>query len=429
MTEPVDEPRNDLDTALAGLRETIRRGVSGPDAAVLRARAQHQLRVRRITTAGVTTGVVLALALGGNALVQPITSPPIPPAASPTETPPTPPTVAPSPRPSPVPPEPLDDPIVDVDWRNATIAIPPAGGCPQGPVTFIAVSDIYPNAVGPTDSYPRVAISATNAAYGDLTGDGRAEAVISAGCFADAEDSGDGKTRLLVVAREPDGALTGMAWVGPPGADFQSWWLVGNRLLVGAGPGTTSAENQFPHVPGLALAYQWDGQRFTGWEPAPEYPPAVPVDSAQTGAPVRLGPAVASGLGCPDVELRLTRSTDSWIGSEGGAGTSYTIPAQSASAAILPSQQFLFDLDHTGDRLLVTSVGCALVGGSTSSGLAVFERAGDGWQGISLLTRRGHEPQWWWMDSGRLSVEWLGAGTQPQQAYEWTGTVLEPVDG
>lgn len=174
-------------------------------------------------------------------------------------------------------------------------------------------------------------LNATHAAFGDLTGDGRAEAVVEASCATSAEGltSGHGQ-QLLVVTRADDGTLVGLGWAGPPSAEFLSYWVSDRRLLIDADPGTTNAEDHFPHVPGLALTYQWDGGQLTGWDPAPEYPAIVPLDPEQTGAPVRLRPAVASGLGCPDVELRLVSSSEDWGGTQRVAGATYTVPARYA---------------------------------------------------------------------------------------------------
>lgn len=447
MTEPVDEPRDDLDIALAGLRETIHRGVSGPDAAALRARAQHQLRVRRITTAGVTTAVVLALALGGNALVQPTTSPPIPPAASPTETP----LVAPSPRPSPVPPEPLDDPIVEVDWRNATITIPPREGCPSGVITFGQDPEEHSAdwaAFGPSDSYPRIVIDASLRPYGDLTGDGRAEAVLGATCVAGTEDLGDGRRELMVVARTEAGGLQALGWVGRRGAVYHAYWVADGYLYTEARePGSREPGSQVGEdvdaAPGAALRYRWDGAGFSDPELAPEYRPIVPVTDGGSAAPVRPTAAVASWFGCPDAELRFTFGEPSFQGdlpvreySATGGWATYVI-TDSASP-------YLLDLDRTGARLLVLPLACTGADGWTRHGLAVFEPAGDGWRGISVLLTRtvaetaagpayGDVPIGWeWTPEGQLWVTWQAADEDRVVAitpYEWTGTVLEQVDG
>jgi hypothetical protein len=424
------EPHDDLAGALHELRGEIRDVVPVPEADSLRARASHQLRVRRAATAVVAAAAVVAVALGGNTLLRPTAGPPAPPVDSPRPSvvpspEPSRPPVTPSPRPVPVTPEPLDDPITEVDWRNATITLPPKDGCPDGPVSFIAVSDIFPNALGPADGFPKIMLSATNAAYGDLTGDGRAEAVVEASCATSEEglNNGDGG-QLLVVAREDDGTLVGLDWVGPSGAAYLSYWIIGGRLLIDADPGPVGAADYFPRVPGLALAYQWDGNGFAGWEPAAEYPPIVPLQPGQTGPPVRLR-AVAGGLRCQDAELRMWRSASGSGGAQTGDGSLYSVPA-------MPGQQYLFDLDNTGDRLLVTALTCVTANRATRYGLAVFERAGEGWQGISVLVSPdGHEPGAWRAEGEEVIVDWQephGGDEARPVSYRWNGTELIPMD-
>jgi hypothetical protein len=416
------EPHEDLAGAMHELRHEIRDLVRVPDAAGLRTRADHQLRVRRTATAVVAAAAVAAIAVGGATVLRPTAAPPAPadtptPSVSPTTPP-----VTPSPRPAPVTPEPLDDPIVEVDWRSATITLPPKDGCPDGPVSFIAVSDILPTAIGPADGFPKIMLDATQAAYGDLTGDGRAEAIVEASCATSDEDVDNGHGgQLLVVARADDGALAGLGWVGPSGATYLSYWIAGGRLLIDADPGTASEDDRFMRSPGLALAYEWDGNGFAGWQPAAEYPPIVPLRFGNTGSPVRLR-AVADGLRCQDAELRLWRSASGSGGAQTGDGSIYSVPAS-------PGQPYLLDLDRTGDRLLVTALSCTTANRATRYGLAVFERAGDGWQGISVLLSPepdGSLPASWSLAEDQLLVDWP-TGDDIFTAYRWTGTVFEPI--
>lgn len=429
------EPRDELAGAFHRLRGEISARVPAPPAAGLRARATHRLRVRRATTALVAALAVIVIAGGGNALLRP-TAGPQPPVDLPGPNRPPEPTqlpeptpllpLPPDPRPTPQEPAPLDDPIAEVDWGSATITVPPRDGCPTEPVRLTPVSDIFPNGIGPADGFPKLTLDATGAGYGDLTGDGQAEAVVLAGCASSGEalSSGHDGSRLLAVARQDDGTLTGLAWVGPAGADFHSWWLVGDRLLIDADPWVVSAEDHFPRLPGLALSYRWQGSGFDdAWEPAPEYPPVLPLDGEGPGAPVQPRPAVSSALGCPDAELRFAQTGGGWIAAAPGA--SYTIPVR-------PHQPFLFDLDRTGQRLLVVGLFCTRTDGVTQHGLAVFEPAGDGWQGISVLRHpAGYQPGSWRMDGELVAVEWVepGGRVQPPKTFRWNGTYLEPTSG
>jgi hypothetical protein len=404
MTDHHDE----LATALDALRGEVRDLVPVPDAAGLRARATHRLRVRRVTTAVVAAAAVTAIAVGGNTLLRP-TAVPAPPAESTSQ------------RPVPISPEPPDDPIAEVGWESATIDMPPREGCPDGPVTFQPVSDIHPTGIGPVGgAYPQVSIDANEVAYADLGG--QVVAVLQATCDAAPSEDRVLDQLLLAVIRETGGSLRGVGWLDPPGTAILSYWVAGHRLVAevysvapGDGLGTT---------PGLAFAIALDGGTFDGWEQAAEYPPVVPPDLDGPGAPVRPGGAVATGLDCPDQEIRFGNSIDvlewPWLAST-DTDASYGLPRHD------DAQPYLFDLDRTGQRLLVLALSCLPLGGSPTHGLAVLERAGEGWQGIGVLTRRGLQPSRWWIDGDRFMVEWRGSGVQQETAYRWTGTLFDPI--
>jgi hypothetical protein len=429
---------DDLTTAMQRLRAAVRDEVPVPPAAGLRVRATRQRRARRTATAVLAAAVVGALAIGGVQVIDLAAGPPAPPAGTPTPTStPTPtaaPEVTPSPRPVPLPlPEPPDDPIARVDWRNATITLPPQDGCPDGSVDFVAVSDIYPVAIGPPDGAPQLSIDATWAAYGDLTGDGVPEVVLPAGCrTSESVEDGDDDPVLLVVTRAADGTLTALGYVDAPGTIPLSWWVEDRALLVEAGAGTAGPGDDPPAPPGLVLRHSWTGGGFTGGEPAAEYPPLVPPDPGALPPPVRPRAAVAAALGCPDDELRFVAEPSGGLWSASASEALYVINAQRLRR--YPAlQRYLFDLDNTGDRLLVTAVACVEPDGTGREGIVVFERAGDGWQGISVLRhRRDAEPLAWYvsLDSflaggDLLQVEW--SGEQMPTTYRWNGTELAPV--
>jgi hypothetical protein len=431
----MSDPRDDLSDALHRLRGEVRQRVPMPAAAQLRTRAIHRLRVRRTATALVAAVAVAALVVGGNSLLNATAAPPGPPADTPTPSPP----VPPSPRPSPRPPEPSDDPITEVDWRTATITIPSHEGCPSGPITFAQDPGGHGAdwaAYGPGQDYPRLVIDAGRRPHGDLTGDDRAEAVISATCFADAEDSGDGQGQLLVVTRTEGGDLQALPWVGPRGAIYPDYWVADGYLYAEVYP---HLGEEFDWLPWAPLRYRWDGVGFDGPELAPDYPAIVSEDGG-AGAPVRPGAAVASGLGCPDRELRFAAGEPA---SEEPPLIGYAAAAGDATYTVSESPtQHLFDLDNTGARLLVTPLACTRADGTTTVGLAVFEPAGDGWRGISVLvtpavvetgdgTVAGDVPSEWELtQAGHLSVVWQAANRDRVMAitqYRWTGTVFEPI--
>jgi hypothetical protein len=447
----VTELPDDLTAALQRLRSEVRDRVPVPVAARVRARATHQLRVRRTTAALLAAATVAALAVGGAQLLPLAAAPPVlpvgppsptvtpmPTATAPSPGPPEVPAVAPSPRPAPLAVEPLDDPIAAVDWFEATIDVPPHEFCPSGPIRLARYTDeAFTAARAFVDGtvfevYPA---EVTPFTYGDLTGDGRPEVVMEVQCFLSDDGTGFGAGHgghLLVVSRDRAGGLTGLAWVGPGGADIMSVWVSDGRLLLYGDPWVADPEDIWTPVPGLALAYRWNGTGFDDWVPAPEYPPLMShIGPANPGAPV-LPRAVAGALGCPDVELRFRQDeVDSpheplTAAVATGGGATWVVPDRS---------YHLLDLDRTGDRLLVLAVECTDPDGWTRAGLAVFERAGDGWQGISVLTPPDGYQRVRFVQTIQddLVVDWdrvtpEGSGSGPPIAYRWTGTVLGPVD-
>lgn len=435
------------DRALNRLRDAITTGAVAPPAATLRTHARRWLRARQATAGGLAAVTVAAVALGGTAVWQPTAGPP--PAANPSG--------APSPT------APADAPIDQLDWTTATITLPPEHGCPSGPVGFVPQEQFtvphstegrrweWATAMGPADGFPAVALWLNQPpGFGDLTGDGRPEAVLRARCFP-TEDSVISGDALLVVTRQPDGTLAGLGWVGPPDdvrepywTSFLSYWVADGRLLVDAAlladPGTPRPD---PHPPGQALSYRWDGERLVDDGPAAEYPPLLPVGGEGAGPPVRLGP-VADGLGCPDAELRFTRDPTISLAAQpdldfSGGGAA---PAGDDTYRFRPNhyRQHLFDLDGSGQRRLLVTIKCWRTDGVRVEGLAVFERAGDGWQGVSVLpspTEPGrHYLVDWRPDGPDLVVSWTFDDSCAEcdrervadQRYRWTGSELAPVD-
>jgi hypothetical protein len=332
---------------------------------------------------------------------------------------------------------PPDDPITRVDWFDAAVTLPDSEYCPAGRVQFAP----FDSGAGP----PRnarvhadgkvidVLPDSASVAYGDVTGDGRIEVVLAVECFLSSTgtDFGSGHGGwLLAVARADDGTLTGLGFLGPRSADIQEVWVADGRVLMVGDPWTANPDDHFPGLPGLVLSYRWDGSRFVGWEPAADFPPIVPLDPSGIGPPA--GPrAVAAGLGCPDVELRFSRTDAEWGGTATAGDATFVIPSKIF-------QQHLFDLDNTGRRLLVTALACTGSDGWTREGLAVFERAGDGWQGISVLTPPPGldliDAGGWGTDlDGGFYVSWArpsgeGEWEADEIEYRWTGTVFEAVE-
>jgi hypothetical protein len=396
---------------------------------------------------------VVAVAVGGTSWLRLTAGPPAPPAGTPVPSSPAP---EPSPRPAPLAVEPVDDPIAEIDWGTATINVPPRDGCPSGAVTFVAREDFpivpdeavgwaYAPLLGPPEGFPAIGIEFTDSfAVGDLTGDGHAEAVLAATCHPDEDGGGYGET-LMVVAHDGSWALNVLGWINVP-AGHQGIWITDGQLFVQP-PQDSSGTDAAAAAPGLVLTYRWDSGEFVGGEPAGRYPPVLPAGGA-AGAPIRPG-IIAAQLGCPEAELRFGRPQPPSAAFTDAHGWSDFLGASTAEAGaatyelLVARSPHIVDLDRTGTRLLMAALACHRADGSVGHGLAVFEPAGDGWRGISIL-----QPEWdtlpgdyytldgWTPGPDLVEVSW--ALHPPPECDEcdveyvesmhrWTGTVLERV--
>ncbi len=429
-------PRFDPTGALHELRRAVHQAVPMPPAAQIRARVARRVRSRRTAAALAAAAAVAVLALGGAHLAG-FTAAPPPPATTPSPSPsptgepePTPSPVPPSPRPAPRTPVVPDDPITRVDWHGTvTLELPEArDGCPSGLLTFRDGMHGGPDG-------PGVALAVSDhPPYGDVIGDSRLETVVQALCFTSPESLGSGHGwQPLLVTPGDEGTLVGF-WVGPRGANIHDIWFDDGRVLMVGDPWTAGPEDHFPAVPGFVLAYAWDGTRFAGGQPAPDYPPIVWPDDTRRPAPVRPRAAVASALRCADDTLRFVEEPSGTLWDASSSTGLYVIQSRT-------SQQYLFDLDRTGDRLLVTALACVSNGPRKQDpetiveGVAVFERAGEGWQGISVRMppRPGLRVAQWGQEGDDVMISWFDP-TRPDGdvfniRYRWTGTELVPVGG
>jgi hypothetical protein len=141
-----------------------------------------------------------------------------------------------------------------VDWAGATIRMPELRDdkdCPAGAITLKAGE--WAEAGGHGPGTIRGSYADGPPTYGDLDGDGRAEAVVYVSCFAAGGDSGDSSGQLLVVNGR-GGALTGMGYVGPLAQVYGTLRVAGGRLRV-------TVTQKYSDVRQVRT-YRWDGRRF-----------------------------------------------------------------------------------------------------------------------------------------------------------------------
>ncbi len=141
-----------------------------------------------------------------------------------------------------------------VDWASATLRMPALrddDDCPVGSVSLTGGRWAESGEQGPGS----ITSSHTGGppTYGDLDGDGRAEAVVHVACWAAGGDSGDSSGQLLVVNGRT-GALVGMGYVGPLAQDY-------GRLRISDGRLTVTITQRYSDVR-QQRTYEWNGRRF-----------------------------------------------------------------------------------------------------------------------------------------------------------------------
>ena len=141
-----------------------------------------------------------------------------------------------------------------VDWAGATIRMPDRRDdkdCPLGSITLNAGKWKESGKQGPGEIRGSYQDGAPT--YGDLDGDGRAEAVVYVSCWAAGGDSGDSSGQLLVV-NGSSGSLVGMGYVGPLAQVY-------GALRVGEGRLRVTVTQKYSEVRQVR-SYRWDGRRF-----------------------------------------------------------------------------------------------------------------------------------------------------------------------
>jgi hypothetical protein len=388
----------DLETALRELRLAVGQAVTPPPPAAIRARAGQRRPARPIVIGLVAATAVISVLVGAAAVVRDVaTAPPQPGRPTPSIT------ARPDPRPSrsapswPVAPE--TDPITRVAWLEATISVPAHEGCPAGQVRLRD---------GESAGYPRLLLAkppsvGARPAHGDLTGDGRPEAVLYAECRLSAEDSGDGQGQLLAVTRNTNGALRALGWVGERGALYPEFWVAGGTLYADAVPWHTD----WGYSLGEALAYRWTGTRFEA------------VDSGYPGLPgtaVDLRP-VAPWLGCPGAVVSYPQGE--YVATVGDYSYDVT------PVRLPDGSPHRLDLAGDGRRYLLLAIACRQ---SEVLGQGVLVL--DGFRAVDLVpVELGYGVTGWSFSRGTLAIEVFQRGTgEPAEAqrWVWNGSNFQP---
>ncbi len=284
---PGPGPDNGAEAALASYRDSAHEVFTAPPPQVLveRARRRSRNRVGSAVAAAVVLvvgGVVVAarpadrsrpdhpvdppaVSATATATDAPAPSPPSPGTDAPgTNTPGTTSTRPPTRTESP----PRSTPPIDLreaKWNDFVIRLPSARDDKDCPVGRTEVSDgEWPESGAKGPGVIRTSYSGDGPVFGDLDGDGRAEAVLYVACFAAGGDSGDSSGQLIVVTARGSQRM-GLGYAGPLAVVYDDVRVTGGRLVV------TVTDKYWRER--QKRTYRWDGSRFvqtagpTAWPP------------------------------------------------------------------------------------------------------------------------------------------------------------------
>jgi hypothetical protein len=404
MSDPHDdrELADHTSTVLHGLRLAVRERILVPPAAALRRRARRSERMRYAGAAAVVALVVLAAAWQ---LPKPHTS------AGPGPS---------GPAPSVVPTTRIiDDSITRMNLNNVTVDLAPnpeVPSCPGGPVR---IAGNFGEAGG-----RKIQTFSSPQAFGDLTGDGRVDAIEGASCYP---PGGAQTAQMLVLAPRTDGTLAGY-WAGavhPLGESIATFgpylmaWVTDGILYADYRPGTPGPN----FVLGQVHGYGWTGSRFVELRQT-RYPALLPTRTA-AAPPVRLGP-LASTFGCPAGTVRFNASG---VATLGGARYDTVEPPRSYGYT-KPDATQLYEVPQWARlgarRLLLARINCTAKDGANVGGVAVLEPDGTGLTVIDAVPVDGGAGARWEFgcadDMLYIQPTTPYGGQPPWPAWRWDGT-------
>jgi hypothetical protein len=280
---PGPENENTPDATLASYRDRAHERYTAPPPQLIVARARRRSRNRVVLAAAAAVGVVL----GGVAIAsRPVDRPgPDHPVNPPTVA-----TTAPDPAPAPTTPTtpspqtsssrppvstsqpssarsssppPLD--LREAGWNNFVVRLPSKRDDRDCPVGRTELTDgKWPESGSQGPGTISASYSGKGPVYGDLDGDGRAEAVRYVTCFAAGGDSGDSSGQLIVITARGNERV-GLGYAGPLAQAYDDVRVTGGKLVV-------TVTDKYWHEQ-QKRTYRWNGSAFvqiagpTAWPP------------------------------------------------------------------------------------------------------------------------------------------------------------------
>jgi hypothetical protein len=190
-----------------------------------------------------------------------------------------------------------DDPMLKVDWFAATItgALPNCGfGTSERALIFHR--DGGWAMIGARWRRPSVGFGPRYVAYGDLTGDGKAEAIISAACASGDEGWPASWAGTWIVRRDDAGDLhiIDIVWLGTP-------IRIDNGLLL-LQPSSWDSDRGL----GRVLALAWDGAAMVPVNTGDRFPPVKTLDLSGIAAQLPCGGLAPRNPGTLSFDSQLT---------------------------------------------------------------------------------------------------------------------------
>jgi RNA polymerase sigma-70 factor (sigma-E family) len=353
-------------------------------------------RIRRVRTASAATAIVLLLvgALAAVWIFRPH-RPPMP--------------VTPTPRPSPTKTSTVDpnDPMLKVNWFAATITgrlfNPGCGfGLEEQALTFHSDGDWA--MIGTRWDRHSIGFLPRHVAYGDLTGDHKAEAVVTALCGWPDQGITPASAGTWVIGRDEAGALRILDIV----SSFGNYTWIDDGLLLGppfwSGDGT--------YVLGRLLAARWDGHSMVFVDTDDRFPPVRTLDLSGVALTLPCGGLAPRNPGIVRFEPGLTAV----IGDR-----RWTMKIQEEEWAHLGRGQWPY---------LLTDVSCQpVIEDKTDQGrgLLVLDRTPDGWAVVGFLNPGADS--WFLHDTNDRVVtlrEYVyGSPSWQLVNYVWDGTTFK----
>lgn len=318
--------------------------------------------------------------------------------------------------------------IGEVRWQQAVIDLPTHSDmpCPTGRQHMqpVGSDEALANfAWAPAEGRgQRLILNSRDIAYGDLTGDGKPEAVLNILCSdlpATALRNGLRGGQLLVVTMRADHSLAGLRYAGQPYAEYPSFKVENQKLMAQVQYGWigSGARANAVYAPAHSRTYQWNGTEFT--QVAGRTSPLLLMSLEQSvGSPVELATILRDGAPvCPGRTARFD------VHGLQIDGAMYRVTSQ-----IRPT-----DFDHDGNQELLAQVQCTDTTGSFDS-LYLFGQGADKFVVLDVPIANAGQyviPGGWKVEGDTLTVEVMHRSTGETHTHTlpWNGTRFDDALG